>query len=461
MTTLQIFPTVLTLVAATILGVLPPQASQNADKTPMTKDEVIRLFKNLGKDALTQEVVRVGVDFELDPKTNQDFRELGMASGIVDLIGQNSRFTAVTVLCEPVDCEVTINNEPVGKTVSKALVHRVKPGQTTIKVSAPPSYEAQETQVTVPPWENVKVPKFTMPEVTGELAVSCQPVEVCGITVRRQNFSRSGQTSNHQFNVKGLPLGQYEVEVQASEYLTKKQTVQIANRVVQPLAVTLEPDLWGPLTPPQVLDKIVGSLGGKEIMNVKNLRNQARMRVVGDPTSIGNWNSVPVVEFVAPNRLRWEMVIAGSKWNVFYDGTKAGSKGDNKSSASGTEFGQELQHSIQLFSAMRLPLVLSTLTEKLTLRKAPGFVLIAESSDDRYTFQLNSDFSPQKLLHEHLTIPVSKEEMEFTQYKSIGPNLKLPHVLVLRYPDRPKHEHSLVYDKMETVAPIKEEQFKR
>jgi len=74
---------------------------------------------------------------------------------------------------------------------------------------------------------------------------------------------------------------------------------------------------------------------------------------------------------------------------------------------------------------------------------------------------LNADFSPAKVLHEHLTPPRSQEEVEFAQYKPINQDLKLPHVVILRYPDRPKHEQVFQYDKIDITAQVKEEQFKR
>ena len=86
--------------------------------------------------------------------------------------------------------------------------------------------------------------------------------------------------------------------------------------------------------------------------------------------------------------------------------------------------------------------------------------MLAESPDDRYTFHLNKDFSPLKLLHEHLTVPRSREEIEFGQYKPIGQNLVLPHVMILRYPDRAKHEQIFEYDTMDLGAQIKDSVFK-
>jgi hypothetical protein len=169
---------------------------------------------------------------------------------------------------------------------------------------------------------------------------------------------------------------------------------------------------------------------------------------------------VQVVELVAPNRLRWDMAMpGGSKWHVTYDGSKTGSGGDKKRYG-GSRLAQELESSIRTFSAMRLPVVLSQILDKFDIKKGSNLVLVADSRDDRYTFYLNEDFLPLKLLHERLTPPVSREELEFGQYKPILQDLKLPYVVILRYPDRPKHEHVFHYDRIEVSTQITEERLK-
>ena len=184
------------------------------------------------------------------------------------------------------------------------------------------------------------------------------------------------------------------------------------------------------------------------------------MSLTGDPAAIGDLKEVQVVELVAPNRLRWDMTIpGGSKWHVTFDGSKTGSGGDKKKYG-GTPLAQELESNIRLFSAMRLPLVLSQILDKFDIKKGSNLVLVADSRDDRYTFYLNEDFLPLKLLHEHLTAPASREELEFGQYKSIGQDLKLPYVMILRYPERSGHEQVFQYDKIEPITEMREEQFR-
>jgi hypothetical protein len=313
-----------------------------------------------------------------------------------------------------------------------------------------------------------------MPPQKGGLTISCEPASgpspeylgpfVCQITIKGENnFIKTVEVTKGPMVVDGLTTGRYEVVAVARPYIAKNETAYVTAPEVRALPFKLELDSWGSLTDLQAFDAVLSSLGGKSILNAGKLsKNSARMRMVGDPPSIGMWNA-HVDELVAPNRLRWELNIAGSNWKVNYDGTRVRSDGDKKKYG-GTEFAQQLEQSILLFSAMRLPLVLSLILEKFDIKKGPPLVLIADSRDaptsERYTFQLNADFSPQKVIHERLTAPRSREEIEFAQYKSIGQDLKLPHVLILRYPDRSKHEHIFEYEKIDINARIVEEQFK-
>ena len=184
------------------------------------------------------------------------------------------------------------------------------------------------------------------------------------------------------------------------------------------------------------------------------------MNLTGDPAAIGNWKEVQVSELVAPNRMRWDMTIpGGSKWQVLFDGTKTNSGGDKKKYGR-IPFAQELESSIRVFSMMRLPLVLSQILDKFDIKKGPDLVLVADSRDDRFTFQLNADFSLFKLLHE-----TSPRQFPGRNWNSDNINrsdrTSSCRSVILRYPDRPKHEHVFQYDKIEPDTQMKEEQFKR
>lgn len=448
-------------------GFSSPQADVSP---PLTCDQVKGFFKaeksgQFAPGYTRARIEQVGVDFEPDSACGLEL--IQAEPGLREPIRRNAKITTLTIQCEPVECDVTINNEVAGTTVATILTKsHVKHGLVTIKVTAP-GFETQTREVPVSPGEHLRVqPKFTMEPVKGGLAVTCElelvsDPAVCEITIKGNGVAKKGETTQGRLTVKDLPSGKYEVEARAPLYKPKTDTVWIVAPDVPELSMKLTDDPWERMTPLQVFDHVTGSLGGKDILTVGDVsKNTARMRLAGDPPSIGMWNSVQVDEIQARNRLRWDLVISGTKWQVFFDGTKVISKGDKQ--YSGKEFAQELEHSIRLFSAMKLPLVLSLIREKFDIKKGLELTMIAESLDERFTFQLNADYSPFKVLHERLTAPRSREEMEFGQYKPIGQDLKLPHVLILRYPDRPKHEHIFEYDKIDTGAraQIKEAQFK-
>jgi hypothetical protein len=137
------------------------------------------------------------------------------------------------------------------------------------------------------------------------------------------------------------------------------------------------------------------------------------------------------------------------------------SKGDKR--FSGSAFGQELERGIRLFSSLRLPSILPAIKSGYRLIKQgneSGPILVAESPVDRYTFSLSETYIPQKLLHEHLIVPRSREEMEFGKYSLIQSGLKLPHIMILRYPDRPRQEQIIEFDRIDTTSVVKESTFK-
>ena len=148
-----------------------------------------------------------------------------------------------------------------------------------------------------------------MEPLKGGLNIKCVPAPVCAIVVKGKNngISKSGETSQEQLTLQGLPLGEYEVEAKAPpQYFPKTQIVWVPTPELHSVTIELVEDPWGSKTPLQVYDAILGSLGGKEILSAgKYLKNSARMNLTGDPAAIGNWKEVQVSELVAPNRMRW------------------------------------------------------------------------------------------------------------------------------------------------------------
>jgi hypothetical protein len=464
------------IVVYAMLGSVLPQTPA----APLSKELVTKLFSyekakgnDVLKDSTKNEVERVGVDFELDAKTEQEFSALGMDRVLLNVIRSNPRITSLAVQCEPVECEVSIYDEVVGTTVASNLIkYHVKPGLVPIKVAAA-GFEIGRLDVPVSAGENVKVRKFTLEPLKGGLAVTCVPTVpviadplVCGITIiGPRGFSTKGVTTEGRFTLGELPTGEYDIEASAPPcYVAATVKTWVTAPAVRTEALKLEPDDWGCKTDMQVFDAIVDSLGGKGVLTAGSIsKSSARMRVVGDPPSIGMWNGIQVTEYVAPNRLRWDMTIAATKWNVIYDGTRTGSSGDKKK-YSGTEFAQELEHSIRLFSAMRLPQLLSTMRAKFDVKKAAKLVVTAVSADERFTFYLKEDYSLSKVVYERLTAPTSKQEVEYAQFKPVGQDFMLPHVVILTYDDRPKHRHIFEYSEIDISPParaqVKEDLFK-
>src|SRR4051794_2525624 len=109
MTALHFSAIAIRMVMVAALALFP----QSADNTPETKDGLIKLFNTLKnnpnlKGGVKDDVERVGVDFELDPGTEQEFRILGMDQALLDAIRKNVKIAAINVQCQPVECQVSI-----------------------------------------------------------------------------------------------------------------------------------------------------------------------------------------------------------------------------------------------------------------------------------------------------------------------------------------------------------------
>jgi len=113
---------------------------------------------------------------------------------------------------------------------------------------------------------------------------------------------------------------------------------------------------------------------------------------------------------------------------------------------------------------LRLPAVLMRVRSNFDLKKErvnDVSVLVASSSEERYTFFVDDNFLPQKLVHERLIAPRGTAEIEFAQYREVQAGLRLPHVTVLRYPDRPKHEQVFEYTKIDPGLSLRDSYFSR
>jgi hypothetical protein len=258
-----------------------------------------------------------------------------------------------------------------------------------------------------------------------------------------------------------LLSGEYEIEVRAEGYKSGKGKFRVTAPETSAVVLRMEVDRWARLTASQLFDRMIQAIGNELLIKgAGTSKSTGQLTLKGDPPGIGNWKA-QLIETTMPGKQRWDLKIAGNTWSVAVDGMNAKSKGDRR--YSGTEFGQELERSIRLFSSLRLPSILPAIRSGFRLTREGseiGPILVAESSTDRYTFRLNDTYFPQKLLHDHLTIPRSREEMEYGEYREVQSGIKLPHVMILRYPDRPMHEQTLEFDRIDVTAVVKESTFK-
>jgi len=275
------------------------------------------------------------------------------------------------------------------------------------------------------------------------------------------NGSPMNIVAHHRWELNALLSGEYEIEVRAEGYKSENRKFRVAAPETTAVTLTMDVDKWSRLTASQLFDRMIQAIGNELLIKGAGIsKSSGKMTLTGDPAAIGNWKA-QLIETTMPGKQRWDLKIAGDTWTVAVDGMNAKSKGNKR--YSGTEFGQELEHSIRVFSSLRLPSILPAIKSGFRLMREGneiGPILVAESSTDRYTFRLNKTYFPQKLLHDHLTIPRSSEEMEFGEYREVQSGIKLPHVMILRYPARPLHEQTLEFDRIDVTAVVKESTFK-
>jgi hypothetical protein len=298
---------------------------------------------------------------------------------------------------------------------------------------------------------------FRLQPLKGGLMVTCEP-EDCSLLI---NGESRGAIAHRSWELNGLLSGEYEIEVRAEGFKSGSGKFRVTAPDTSSVTLRMAVDEWARLTAPQLFDRMIHAIGNELLIKgAGTSRSTGRMILAGDPPGIGNWNS-GFIETTMAVKQRWDLTIAAGNWAVAFDGTNVRSKGNKR--FSGTPFDQELEKSIRLFSSLRLPSILPAIQSGYRMIKQgneSGPILVAESPMDRYTFSLSATYIPQKLLHEHLIVPRSREEMEFGKYRLIQSGLKLPHIMILRYPDRPRHEQTLEFDRIDTTTVVKESTFK-
>src|SRR5262249_54192055 len=230
MTGFQLFTVALRIAWLAVIGSAFPQTSAT---NPLPKEKVIQLYQfekvSPGLKGTTKaQVEQYGVDFELDSRTEQDFRNLGMDQDLVNTIRRQLKVGKLEVGCEPVECEVSINNVSVGRTESSGLTKSpVMIGLVTVTVTAR-YFQPQTKEVEIAPGPRASVVKFKLEPLKGGLNVTCKP-EDCSLNITGPGeYRKIAYTTTRRLRVEDLSSGEYVVEAQAPGYLTKVEKVFVS-----------------------------------------------------------------------------------------------------------------------------------------------------------------------------------------------------------------------------------------
>jgi hypothetical protein len=410
------------------------------------------LRKNITRERVTQ----LGVDFGTDNAREQEMVRLKMPPDLISEIKKQNRTATLTIECDPA-CSLTLNKEASGKGPAKEFTSTVLAGPVNVEVSAPPSYKTKSETVNVTPGEVVRR-TYKLDLVAGFLNLQCEPD--CSASVTGPGGFQKKVTGNKNIQtVADLPDGDYTIVVEADGFKTTRSKFSVKAPDGVSASFKLAADEWAGKSAAEILELMTAAVGpASQVAYAITTKNDGRMNITGDPANIGNWTA-DVVESAIPNKLRWELNIMGRKWTVVFDGSTARSGGDRRFVA--TEFSRELEQSIRLFSDLRLPAILIRVRSNFDLKKDvlnDASVLVASSQSDRYVFFVDENFVPQKILHERMMSPRS-EEIEFKQYREVQKGLRLPSIMTLRYPDRPKHEQTFEFRSMDPGLALKDSYF--
>jgi hypothetical protein len=451
---------ILLMFVLTFAGAVP-QAGNNR---PLTWEQVLEYWKaesaeTLRKNITRERVTQNGVGFALDAARERELLNLKMSPDLISEIKRQNRMATLIVECEP-DCSVSINSEPPVKTTSKQLTASVIAGSVDVDVSAPPTYKPQKETFRITPGETIRR-SFRLDPVRGSLNVECEP-DCVALVTGPNGYRRSISTTMFRGLFEELVDGEYAIQVEADGFrpASTKAVVRAPNTANVTFKLALEE--WAGKSAVDVVQLMTQRIGPAYlVLYAVTSKNDGQTTIKGDPPNIGDWTA-DLVEAGIPDKLRWEMKISGRKWTVTYDGKIARSAGDKR--FEGTPLAKELEQSIRHVQDLRLPAILIKIRNGFDLRKGRvdgSPVLIAQSDTDRYTFFLEEDFLPRKVLREELSGSRDRVEMEFGQYKQVMPELRLPHTMTLRYPDRPKHQQVFDFKMLDAGLALKDSYFSK
>ncbi len=236
----------------------------------------------------------------------------------------------------------------------------------------------------------------------------------------------------------------------------------IALPVTPPAAPSVPASPSNGLTPQQVLNRILEACGGAATLKAFNrFAANANLMLV---TGRGPQTEAQLKESVMyPNRIKWELRLAGVNWTVTSGPEETWSEGDLR--FKGSDLGQELERNIKVFVAMHLAPLLTRLQERdVKLSFAPEaddpFALVAQTNDDRYTIVTDASNRPVRIGYEALTGLQPKFEMRYARYDTAN-KPTLPTSMTLRYPSQPGYGQEIRYARVDPAAQPKEGDFRR
>jgi Carboxypeptidase regulatory-like domain len=439
-------------------------APQAGNPRPLTWEQVLDYWKAESAETLRRNITRErvtqnGVAFALDPAKERELIALKMSPDLINEIKRQNRMATLIIECEP-DCSVSINSEPPLKTSEKQLATSVLAGSVNVEVSAPPAYKPQKETLRINPGETIRR-AFKLDPVRGVLDVECAP-DCVALVTGPNGYRKTTSTTKGHGTFEELADGEYAIQVEAEGFRPASSKVVVRAPNTANVTFKLAVEEWAGKSAVDVVELMTEKVGSPNlVLYAVTSKNDGKMTIKGDPASIGNWTA-ELVEAAVPNKLRWEMKITGRKWTVTYDGKVARSDGDRR--IAGTPLAKELEQSIRHVTNLRLPAVLIRIRNGHDLKKGrvDGLpVLLAISDTDRYTFFLDEDFLPRKILREELTGSRDRVEVEFGQYRQAMPELRLPYAMTLRYPDRPNHQAVFEFDKVDPGLALKDSYFSK
>ncbi|HET9215810.1 MAG TPA: hypothetical protein VFR18_02455 [Terriglobia bacterium] len=450
----------ITVILLMLVLTTSPAAPQAGSTRPLTWEQVLEYWKAESAETLRRNITRErvtqnGVAFALDEAREKELLRLKMSADLISEIKKQNRMGTLVVECEPA-CSVSVNNE-TGRPAARQTSTPVIAGTMTLAVTAP-DYRPKNETLKIGAGEVVRR-SFKLDPVLGSLELECEPD--CTASINGPNGYRSTMsTTKGRGLLEELPDGEYSLQVEAEGFRPAESKVVVRSPNTANAHFKLAADEWAGKSAVDVVELMTQKVGPLNLVYYAiTSKNDGQMTLKGDPASIGNWTA-ELVEAAVPTKLRWEMKVTSRKWTVTFDGTTARSNGDKR--FAGTEFSMELEQAIRNVTDLRLPAVLIKIRSGFDLKKgrAEGSpVLVATSDVDRYTFFVDQDFVPRRILHERLKAPTRRVEAEFNQYRQVMPDLRLPHVMTLRYPERPKHEQVFEYKVVDPGLALKDSYF--